>query len=192
MAQVPASSKHEDIGKLDSRDRVGVAGEVLGALGGAAGGATAAGTLAAAAGATTIPVLTSTAGWFGITVLSTTPVGWIVGSGLAAGLIAVGVARLIFSGGKQDQIRKDLIGRLRRKTAGRQVFAAAILDSKHLSSVISVIDAALEQELIDQVMAYRIVSLVARGKLDPDLAIERIRAVMTDRAFGNSSNQSPK
>lgn len=192
MAQVPASSTDQDIGKLDSRDRVGVAGEVLGALGGVAGGTAAAGTLAAAAGVTTIPVLTSTAGWFGITVFSATPVGWIVGAGLAAGFIAVGVARLIFSGGKQDQIRKDLIGRLRQKTAGRQVFAAAVLDSKGLSSVISVVDAALEQGLIDQGMAYRIVSLVAKGKLDPDLAIERLRAVMTDPTVGNSNNQSPQ
>lgn len=175
MTQVPSSSTGEDLGKLDSRDRVGVAGEILGALGGVAGGTAAAGTLAAAAGVTTIPVLTSTASWFGIVVVSATPVGWIVGVGLAGGFIAYGVGKFILSGGKQDQIRKDLIRRLRQKTAGRQLDAAAILDPKAMSSVI---DEALEQGVIDQVMADRIVSLVAKGKLDPDLAIKRVKATL--------------
>lgn len=179
MPPVSTSSTDEDIGKLDSRDSVGVAGEILAALGGVAGGTAAAGTLAAAAGVTTIPVLTSAAGWFGIAVFSATPVGWIAGVGLAGGLIAYGVGKIIRSGGMQDQIRKDLIGRLRKKTAARHVDAAAILDPKALSSAI---DAALKQAVINQAVADEIVFLVAKGKLDPDLAIKRVEATMTSRA----------
>lgn len=189
MSPVPASSTDEDIGKLDSRDRVGVAGEILAALGGVAGGTATAGTLAAAVGVTTIPVLTSAAGWFGIAVFSATPVGWIAGAGLAGGLIAYGVGKIIRSGGTQDQIRNDIIGRLRQKAAASHVDAPAILDPKALSSAI---DAALEQGLIEQAMADRIVSLVAKGKLDPDLAVKRLDAVMTSRAISYSNNQSPK
>ena len=79
----------------------------------------------------------------------------------------------------QDQIRKDLIGRLRKKTAARHVDAAAILDPKALSSAI---DAALKQAVINQAVADEIVFLVAKGKLDPDLAIKRVEATMTSRA----------
>ena len=189
MSPVPTSSTDEDIAKLDSRDRVGVAGEILAALVGVAGGTATAGTLAAAAGVTTIPVLTSAAGWFGIAVFSATPVGWIAGAGLAGGLVVFGVGKIIRSGGTQDQIRKDLIGRLRRKTAARDVYAPAILDPKALSSAV---DAALVQGVIEQAMADRIVSLVAKGKLDPDLAIKRVEAAMVSQAVFYSNNQSPK
>lgn len=179
MSQDRTNSADEDIRKLDSRDKVGVAGEILAALGGVAGGTAAAGTLAAAAGVTTIPVLTTAASWFGIAVFSATPVGWIAGVGLAGGLIAYGVGRIIHSGGMQDQIRKDLMERLREKIIARHVDGPVVLDPKALSFIIN---DAVKQGSIDQVMADRIVSVVTNGKLDPALAIQRVEAIMASSA----------
>ncbi len=179
MPTGPTSSTEEDISKLDSRDKVGVAGEILATLGGVAGGTAAAGTLAAAAGVTTIPALTTAAGWFGIAVFSATPVGWIAGVGLAGGLIAYGVVKIVRSGGMQDQIRKDLMERLRERIVARHVDDPAVLDPKALSSIIN---DAVKQGSIDQVMADRIVSVVTNGKLDPALAIQRVEAIMASNA----------
>jgi hypothetical protein len=179
VSQDRTNSADEDIRKLDSRDKVGVAGEILAALGGVAGGTAAAGTLAAAVGVTTIPVLTTAASWFGIAVFSATPVGWIAGVGLAGGLIAFGVGKIIRSGGMQDQIRKDLMERLRERIIARHVDAPAVLDPKALSSIIN---DAVKQGSIDQVMADRIVSVVTNGKLDPALAIQRVEAIMASSA----------
>lgn len=176
MSPVSTSSEPEDIGKLEQRDIVGVTGEILGVLGGVATGTAAAGTLATAAGVTTIPVLTSAAGWFGIAVFSATPVGWLAGVGLAGGLIAYGVGKMIHSGGMHDQIREDLMARLREKITARHLDDSAVLDPKVLSSTI---DAAVKQGTIDKEMAARIVTAVTNGTLDPQLAIKRVKAILT-------------
>jgi hypothetical protein len=69
--------------------------------------------------------------------------------------------------------------RLRERIIARHVDAPAVLDPKALSSIIN---DAVKQGSIDQVMADRIVSVVTNGKLDPALAIQRVEAIMASSA----------
>jgi hypothetical protein len=163
----------DSISKLEGRDKVGVTGEVLSTLAGVATGTAAAGTLAAAAGVTTIPVVTTAASWIGLTVLSATPIGWVAGVGIAAGGIAYGLGKLILSGGKQDQIRSDLIARLKKIHESNSHAVPTAFDPQRLEVAIKrAIDAGL-----DPATAERLITLVAAGKLDSELAIKRLEAV---------------
>ncbi len=98
--------------KLKGRDRVGVMGEGAALLGGAGAGAALAGSAAGMAGATTLLGSTSLASLLGGVFVTTTPIGWVVGSAAVAGAAGYGIAKLIRSGSKQDQLRGELSGRL--------------------------------------------------------------------------------
>ena len=163
----------DDISRLEGRDKVGVTGEVLSTLAGVAAGTAAAGTLATAAGVTTIPVVTTAASWIGLTVLSATPIGWMAGVGIAGGCIAYGLGKMILSGGKQDQIRSDLVERLKKLHESKSRTTPSVFDPQRLEvAVEKAIDAGL-----DKSTAERLISLVVTGKLDSELAIKRLEAI---------------
>ena len=124
--------------------------EALLALLGIAGGAASAGGLAAAAGVTTIPVLTSAAGWLGITVVSATPVGWVLGASLAGGFVVYGIGKAIRSGGRSDQIRRDIARRLKEKLTKRHVDKTCVLEIDQLRAVSKEAQEALDRGLIEQ------------------------------------------
>jgi len=163
----------DHISKLEGRDKVGVTGEVLSTLAGVAAGTAAAGTFATAAGVTTIPVVTTAASWIGLTVLSATPIGWVAGVGIAGGCIAYGLGKLILSGGKQDQIRSDLVARLKKLHESKSHASPTVFDPRRLEVAIEkAIDAGL-----DATTAERLITLVAAGKLDSELAIKRLETI---------------
>lgn len=74
-------------------------GRILGDIGitvfGVVSGAFAAGTLASAVGATSVWGLTAAASWLGLTAVSATPVGWIIGTAVAGGALAYSVSRIV-------------------------------------------------------------------------------------------------
>jgi hypothetical protein len=169
------NSKEKAIESLKSPDRVGNAGEALSILIGVTGGAASASALATVAGVTTIPVLTSTAAWFGLTVLTATPVGWVVGVGIAGGVAMYGAGKLIRSGGKNDQIRKEILKRIETKLEKRRVDKAYVIDRPPIRDVLK---KALDSKLIEQSQAERLALLVAQGKLSEDIAITRLTAIL--------------
>ena len=101
-----AASRSRAAKKLSGSDRIGLAAQVVAAAGGAGAGAAMAGPAASAAGATTLLGSTTLAGLLGGLFVTTTPIGWVVGTtalGAAAGL---GIAWLARSGGRQDRVRR--------------------------------------------------------------------------------------
>ena len=105
----------EAIHKLKRSDKVGVAGMGLGTGAGVAGGTAAAGVLASAAGATTLLGSTTLGGVLGGVFVAATPIGWVVGCAIAGGALGLGIAKMVKSGGAQDQIREDMIKRFQTK-----------------------------------------------------------------------------
>jgi hypothetical protein len=105
------------IEKLKGKDKVGLSGEALAVTGGGLAGVAASGTLASAAGATTILGSTSLASVLGGTFVAATPVGWVVGAAVVAGAVSYGIAKMVRSGSKQDQVREQLIKRLEARLA---------------------------------------------------------------------------
>ena len=95
-------------------EMVGVAiGATLGGLGGAA--------VATLSGATAIPVATTVASWVGITVVTATPIGWLVGGVVLGGALVYGVGRVIRSGAGAEVQRKELLIRLKQKVQDMEI-----------------------------------------------------------------------
>ena len=97
----------EDKGRILGDAGITVAGGLLGVA--------AAGTLASAAGATSIFGISTAASWLGITVVSATPIGWIIGSAAAAGAVVYGVSRLIHDGGLAEGRKRELLQKYREE-----------------------------------------------------------------------------
>jgi hypothetical protein len=163
------------IEKLKKPDKVGVAGVGLGTGAGIAGGSVAAGTLASAAGATTLLGSTSLASVLGGVFVTATPVGWVVGCGIAGGLAGYGIAKMIKSGAKQDQIRQELIKTLQSRLDAMQ--QQKELSQVSLRALKLALSEAMRRELIGAEQAERMVSLVEEQKLKIDVALERVRAI---------------
>ena len=89
-------------------DKTSRVADAAGTVTGAAAGALAAPALASGTGATAIPVITATAKWIGLTVLSATPAAWIAGAAIAGGLAGLAATRLLKGiGGDKREARLD-------------------------------------------------------------------------------------
>lgn len=163
------------LGKLEGRDVIGRAGELLVSAGGAVAGASAAGAIASAAGATTLLGSTTLAGVLGGVFVVATPVGWIIGSATAAGLAAFGIAKMIRSGTRQDEIRAKLRASFKRKVRGidsderGQPGEANLLLLLNLKLAEAVKTGALSEE-----NSRRILLSVEKNALSVDVALDRI------------------
>jgi hypothetical protein len=94
-------------------DKIRILGDTGITIMGAGLGAAAAGSIAGITGATSIFGLTSAAGWFGITAVSSTPVGWVIGSTIAGGALAYVITRLIHDGGLAEGRKLELLQQYR-------------------------------------------------------------------------------
>ncbi|WOE59171.1 hypothetical protein PA12_gene3857 [Pseudomonas aeruginosa] len=157
--------------KLKGRDRVGVMGEGAALLGGAGAGAALAGSAAGMAGATTLLGSTSLASLLGGVFVTTTPIGWVVGSAAVAGAAGYGIAKLIRSGSKQDQLRGELSGRL----ATRLIEPPRNIADSELEVLLA---NALRVGAITPASGEKMRALIHAGSLAPDLALQRIRDIL--------------
>ena len=169
------------IEKLKGKDKVGVLGEVLSTTGGVAGGAAAAGTLASAAGASTLLGSTSLASALGGVFATATPVGWVVGVAALAGAAGYGIAKLVRSGSKQDQIREELIKRLEARITKLK---RADNNDIHLVEFKQLLTIALENNLLTESRAESMVSLIENNCLKVDIAIQRIKSLISSKTDG--------
>lgn len=166
------------ISKLSETDRVGSAGELLSVVGGAAAGASAAGAVASVAGATTLLGSTTLAGVLGGFAVVSTPVGWIAGCVLAGGAAAYGLSKMLKSGERNDQIRTEMIERLTVRL--RDLMQQPEAEVPSAAAFREYVDLALADNTISTEQAHRIVALVESGKLDPCVAIERMKQLKVD------------
>lgn len=166
----------EAIHKLKGKDRLGLVGEGMATTGGAVAGASAAGAIAGAAGASTLLGSTTLASVLGGVFVTTTPVGWIIGSAALAGAAGYGIAKMIRSGGRQDQVREDLIERLRKRLGsirGRKSEQVA-LEELRLR-----LPAVIKGSFVTEGQAERMIALVEQGALNAGVALLRIKAIST-------------
>lgn len=171
-----APQKNDDQIKaeLERPDKGGQFGQVIAIIGGITGGSAVALPLATIAGANTIPVLTTAASFFGVSVLSTTPIGWILGAALAGSMVSCSIVKLIRSGGESDLIRKEIVSRLSKRLIDKKLPPLSILDA---NKIFSVIDKAVADKKIDHEMAGKLKNLILQGRLNHELAIERINSL---------------
>lgn len=158
------------IKKLEGDDKGGVAGRALSTAGGAAGGAAAAGGIAGAAGASTLLGSSTLGSLLGGVFVTSTPVGWIIGCAVLAGAAGFGIAKLVQSGERNDEVRRSLKGRLETRihkhVPPRQEEALRLL-------------AELEAKgRIDPAQIVRIRSTLGSGALAPEIAIRRMQSLL--------------
>lgn len=197
-AITPASSHQEGsadeksklenaIVKLDSRDRIGVSTEVFTAAGGAAAGAAAAGTIAGAAGATTLLGSTGLASLFGGIFVTTTPVGWVIGSAVIAGAAGYGLMKMARSGAQQDIVRKEMIERLTHRLS---LLQAQSTDQLPIDELKQLVVLTLASNLISDEQGRRMIDLVEKGAMNPLIAINRLKSLALDAGLINEGNSS--
>ncbi len=106
--------------------------------------------------------------------VATTPIGWVVGCGIAGGAIGLGIAKLISSGGQQDQIREDMIKRFQTKLDTLQRSEGKQYNLDNLKTALS---AAMKNNSISDDQAERLIKLVSVGKLQAKVALDRLNAI---------------
>lgn len=156
------------IDELERRpvDKVRILGDVGITVVGAGLGAAAVGTVAATVGATSIFGVTSAASLIGVTLVSATPVGWILGGAVAAGAAAYSVSRLIRNGGISEGKKKELLDRFReekRKIAAKEA-AGGILDDDRTRLIIALRE-LISKNLVKPDVAFRFIEQVESGRL---------------------------
>ncbi len=163
------------IAKLDGRDKLGVAAEVMSVAGGAAAGAAAAGTIAGAAGATTLFGSTGLASLLGGVFTVSTPVGWVIGSAVVAGAAGYGLMKFARSGAKQDVARRELIERLTNRLSNlSSPDDECQTQTKELQHLLAL---TMALQLISDSQGDRMIALVESGALKPELAISRLKSL---------------
>jgi len=174
----PANPDAEEIEsglkQLNGRDRLGKAGELVGVAGGVAAGATAAGSIAGAIGATTLLGSHGLATVLGGVLVTSTPIGWVIGCAVVGGAAAYGAVRLARSGGHQDarrdRLAEALATRLRRIRKRQTGADCSNLDAN--------VGRAIDLGAISAAEGERLRILVAQGKLDPETAAKRLHLVL--------------
>jgi hypothetical protein len=166
--------------KKSRRDRLGILGE-LGVAGiGVGAGIAASGTIAAAAGAATFAGSSVLASVLGGLFVTSTPVGWVIGSAIAGGALACAAGRLIRGGAKAD-VRKMLtieelekrIGQLRK-----QAHDASQREEK-VQALITGLQHLITNGRISQQKATEVLSAVEKNELGADEALVAIQGYVS-------------
>lgn len=155
--------------KLEGRDKVGVTGEALSTVAGAAAGTSVAGTVASMAGASTLLGSSTIGSIAGGVFVTTTPVGWVIGCAAAAGALGYGISKLVQSGTQQDEVRKELSNAISQsidKTAGSS--------SLHYSDFSKLLQLKLNHGLITREQSQKLHQLVESKSMSLDIAIDRL------------------
>ena len=171
MSRPPNVSKKQLLKVIDElerrpHDRARILGEVGISTLGIGLGAAAAGTVASIAGATSIPVLTTAAGWVGVTAVAATPLGWALGAAAAGGVLAYGVSRWIRGGAMSEGRKEELLlvyqERLAEMEAKERMGAVTLLDK---SGFISSLREVIEKDVISADKVLRLIEAVEGGKM---------------------------
>ena len=169
-------------------------GRILGDIGitivGAGLGAAAAGTLATAAGVTSIFGVTSIAGWLGLTVVSATPVGWVVGVAVATGTAAYTVSRLIRNGSMSEGAKEDLViwYREEARVIAAKEAAGTIEDGDRTRFIVALRD-LIDKEVIPPDVAFRLIEQIEAGSVPLSQALLMIHSLLNEIDLTREGNE---
>lgn len=169
------------IDSLSGKDRVGLFGEGASAIIGALGGAAASGAIASAAGATTFLSSSALGTALGGVLVTSTPVGWVVGSALVLGAAGYGAAKLVRSGSEQDKERAKIIQSLQARLDTLIQKDQSRGQGTSLEGLKQIAAVCIAGGIIDQQQVDRMLFLIEEGKLDIQIATKRLEAL----AFSN-------
>lgn len=187
MTTPPKVTKEQLIQAIDNirknpNDRVRILGDagvtiLTGGL-----GAAAAGTAASAFGATSIFGLTAAAKLVGISLVSATPIGWVLGASVAGAAAAYGITRVIRGGGISEGKRKELLLQYQQQLND--------LEAKERAGTISGDDKAdfivsmrelIEKDVITPEKATQLIELVELGRIPISQAVSIVQDLLREK-----------
>lgn len=187
MTTPPKVTKEQLIQAIDNirknpNDRVRILGDagvtiLTGGL-----GAAAAGTAASAFGATSIFGLTAAAKLVGISLVSATPIGWVLGASVAGAAAAYGITRVIRRGGISEGKRKELLLQYQQQLND--------LEAKERAGTISGDDKAdfivsmrelIEKDVITPEKATQLIELVELGRIPISQAVSIVQDLLREK-----------
>jgi hypothetical protein len=178
-ADLLTSEEAQAIDWLGGRDKLGLVGDGLGVMGGAASGAAAAGTAASIAGATTILGSTTLGGLLGGIFVASTPIGWVIGTAAVGGAIGYGIVRLARSGGRQDERRQTARERILEQAHRRRVSGPPSPEMERQVAHCSA--QALGAGLVKESDLARMRGLLVAGRLTHTDALARLQGLLGNR-----------
>jgi hypothetical protein len=155
--------------KLQGSDRIGVAGKAMSTALATGGGLAASGTLASVAGASTILGSSTLGSLLGGVFVASTPVGWVIGSAVAAGAVGYALTKLVSNGAKQDVARER-----HRQVISERLHSLHESKKTKLDDFREKLDLALKRTLISPDNAQKIFNLVDTGHMPLRVAILRL------------------
>ena len=165
--------------KKSPRDRIGILGD-LGTAGlGSLAGAGIVGTVASVAGASTILGSTTFASVLGGVIVTTTPVGWVVGSVVVGGAIGYGVSKLVRSGGKSDAVRQMNMRELNERI--QELRNQAKDGDKHndkMKEIVESLQLLIKNEKVTQEDSTGLLMSIEKGNITVDSAFDIIQAFL--------------
>ena len=167
--------------KRSPRDRIGVLGE-LGVTGlGAAAGAAVSGAAAGAAGAATLAGSTTLGSILGGVFVTTTPIGWIIGSVTAGAGLGYAASKLVRSGGKADVYKIYSIRELetRIKTIREQAEGSTSFEDK-FRRVLTAVQHLVASGKVTQEKATEIIVGIQQHRIDADEAFGIFETLMSE------------
>lgn len=163
-------------------DKVRILGDSGITIIGAGLGAAAVSTIASTAGCTSVAGVTTVLSWFGITAVSATPVGWIIGAAAAGGAVTYGISRLIRGGSLSEGRKKELL--LKYKDDARAIEAkeqaGSITDEDKTRFIISIRE-LIEKNAITPDKAKDLIEYVENGRIAISEAFMMIQGLLTEQ-----------
>lgn len=158
---------------------------------GAVTGFMAAGFAATAAGVTSITGLTSFASLFGVTVVSATPIGWVIGATVAGGSLAYGLSRLIKNGAHAEGQLSELRASKRHQEhlQQREVNAGSLLQTE-IEAFQALLEDVVNLNGITNEFAEQVSSLVINGDMTVDDAMQTLNDIRTTIIIKEEVTQS--
>lgn len=165
--------------KMSPRDRIGILGE-LGATGlGGIAGAGLAGVTASAAGVATLFGSSTLGSVLGGILVTTTPVGWVVGSIALGGTIGYGISKLVSSGGESDAIKKMNMKELKERITKLQNQSQySGKENDRMSKIIEGIQLLIKNNKISQDESTALLAGIEDGNITIDFAFNTIEEIL--------------
>lgn len=165
--------------KNSPRDRVGILGELGVTVIGAGAGVAASGAIATAVGASTLLGSSTMGSLLGGIFVTTTPVGWVIGSAIGIGALAYGATKLVKSGGKSEAIKEMNIRELTEKISQkkRESEKTSVTEEKY-KRLIESLQLLVINKRITQEKSNELLMNIENGRISADFAFNTIQGML--------------
>ncbi len=122
------------------------------------------------------------AGWLGVTAVSVTPVGWIIGAAAVGGAVAYGVSRIIHDGGLSEGRKRELLQKYKEDAQGidAKEKSGSITDEDRTEFIISLRE-LIDKDAISPDKAIKLIEQVEQGRIPLSQAFALVQAILQER-----------